>query len=203
MMKKYKEGDTIYLRGTVTSVDTGFRTKADMTYQVSFSNPKSSLTPSNKVWVDDNCVIEEPVKPVLPKDVADELEDAKKNNYTFVGYMNKAIVNDYDETNRFVYLADVSTDEMIKVFSDAWYNGYTVEKPKLYNLILNDDFKGKVICLFKPTGVDGVYASYEKNDINLKHNERYQFTQEEIDKYNEDFMIKNLDLNDYKVEVED
>lgn len=81
-------------------------------------------------------------------------------------------------------------------------NGYTTEKPKLYNLILSEDYyKGAVVCLYKPIQSYELYTISSINDDDLKHNKKYQFTQEEIDEYNKSFWIKNLDLNDYKVEV--
>ena len=80
--------------------------------------------------------------------------------------------------------------------------GDTVEKPKLYNLILSEDYyKGAVVCLYKPIQSYELHTISSINDDNLKHNKKYQFTQEEIDECNKSFWIKNLDLNDYKVEV--
>lgn len=192
MKLEYNVGDTIYVKGKIRDIDSG---DDYLPYRVKFEGNGISS------WLSEDSILEPPAKQMIPKGVADEIQQAKDMHLNFYMYIIK-FASDSATCDFALYncLTDVS-DEQFKILADAWYNGYTVEKPKLYNLILNDDFKGKVICLFKPIGVDGVYASYEKSDINLKHNEKYQFTQEEIDKYNEDFMIKNLDLNDYKVEV--
>ena len=79
--------------------------------------------------------------------------------------------------------------------------GDTTDKLQLYNLIFDNDLNGKIACLFKQPILDELWATYETSDINLKHDERYQFNQEEIDKYNNNFLMNNTDLNDYKVEV--
>lgn len=189
-MKNYKVGDTIYIKDTVVCIDLE---DTCITYR------------GHNGWIENDTVVDElptaePVKPVLSKAVADELETTKKLNVTFDGYIMRVIDNHYLYTNSHTFWMN-SDDGVIKILMDAWYNGYTVEKPKLYNLILNDDCNGQIICLFNPNGFDKLYTDSYTSDIDLKHDERYQFTQEEIDKYNEDFWIKNLDLNDYKVEV--
>ena len=79
--------------------------------------------------------------------------------------------------------------------------GDTTDKLQLYNLIFDDNFNGKIACLFKQPILDELWVAYETSDINLKYDENYQFNQEEIDKYNKNFLMKNTDLNDYEVEV--
>jgi len=207
MTKEHKVGDTIYVKCTIAQIDGDDHEKP---YGIKFVDWDYG-TPAwpNRSDIIDELPTAEPVKPVLPKKVADEMDFYKNAKFGLTMYLKDTVLNTTvtKATNKCLYsylsdklLQDVQDDRTMALIN-AWNNGYTVEKPKLYNLILNDDFNGKVICLFKPTGVDGVYASYEKSDINLKHNEKYQFNQEEIDKYNENFMIKNLNLNDYKVEV--
>lgn len=195
-MRDYKVGDTIYIKDTV-----------------------ADITPSDKIatyrgyyngWVATKTIIDElptaePVKPVLPKGVADELETIKKLNVTFDGYIMRVISDQPYYTNSHTFWIN-SDDGVIKILMDAWYNGYTVENPKLYNLILGTREDSPLQAAFlKITDWDD-NAHISLNAGSIPHDltiPQYQFTQEEIDKYNKNFWIKNLDLNDYKVEVKD
>lgn len=195
MTKKYKVGDTVYVKDTVVDIDTADN---DMTYRGSRCG---WLYKSNVV---DELPTAEPVKPVLPKDVADELEDAKKSAYNFFGFLRECNNKTYPETCHFMFYDTVSSDTQIKILSDAWYNGYTVEKPKLYNLILGtrDDSPLQAAFVKITDWDDNTYLSLNAGSI--PHDlaiPQYRFTQEEIDKYNKNFWIKNFDLNNYKVEV--
>ena len=127
MTKEYKVGDTIYVKGTVGRTDdTRNPCYVEFGYGVEGWIPRDNII--------DELPTAEPVKPVLPKEVTDELEDAKNNVLSFIGYMNTAIENDYCETNIFAFGEGANVNKMIKVLSDAWYNGYTVEKEKKYVL---------------------------------------------------------------------
>ena len=198
MTKKYKVGDTIYVKGKVKQVD------EDDEYPYSMVFNDSNYTDATDVWISDQAIVEPPAKPTLPKAVADELEQAKCDVKNFDWYI-KRVVNANSDLHYYPQSANYwfSCDEesVTAILLNAWNNGYTVEKPKLYNLIFDDNFNGKIACLFKQPILDEIWAAYETSDINLKYDENYQFTQEEIDKFNKDFMIKNTNLNDYKVEV--
>ena len=122
-MKDYKVGDTIYVKDTVVDIDTADN---DMTYQ---GGHFGWFYNSNVV---DELPVAEPVKPVLPKDVADELEDAKKSAYNFFGFLRDCNNKTYPETFHFMFYDTVSSDTQIKILSDAWYNGYTVEQVPRY-----------------------------------------------------------------------
>ena len=196
MTKEYKLGDTIYVKGTVGQIDGDDHEKP---YGIKFVDWDYG-TPAwpNRSDIIDELPTAEPVKPVLPKEVGEEL-DIAKSELPFDVYIGNIFGGVSSAKASYHYYFD-NANAIIKL-ADAWRYGYTVEKTKLYNLILNDDFNGKIICLFKLTLVDELWAAYNIGDTSLKHNEEYQFTQEEIDKYNKNFWIKNIDLNDYKVEV--
>ena len=86
---------------------------------------------------------------------------------------------------------------------EAFFNGYTVETEKKYNLILGTNTYGDTDALFKSNPCTDAVLCIDADTYadDLKRDKFYQFTQEEIDKFNKDFWIKNIDLNDYKVEV--
>lgn len=201
-MKNYKVGDTIAVKAKVIRATNG----SEMPYQVSYITgyDNDGLRRGNSFWVTDSEIVE-PVKPALPKGVADELEDAKKSAYNFFGFLRDCNNKTYPETCHFMFYDTVSSDTQIKILSDAWYNGYTVEKPKLYNLVFGFDSYYKERVAFYKAGSHGVDIAIdnETNDDSLKHDDSYQFTQEEIDKYNKNFWINNIDLNDYKELVAD
>ena len=193
MKLEYNVDDTIYVKGKIKKAD---ERSDKYPYGVVFDNSDIINT-----WISGQVIVEPPAKPTIPKGVADEIQQAKDMHLNFYMYIIK-FASDSATCDFALYncLADVS-DEQFKILSDAWYNGYTVEKSKLYNLVFNDDLNGKIACLFKQPILDELWVAYETSDISLKHDENYQFNQEEIDKYNKGFLIKNINLNDYKVEV--
>lgn len=202
-MKEYKVGDTIYVKGKVKAID-----NTALPYCVDFGNGNNFIDfESGTVWVtSDNMIDElptaEPVKPVLPKKVADELEIAKECKDSFDVYIMRIINGHTTYENSRVFWSN-SADGVIKTLMDAWNNGYTVETEKKYNLVLGTDTDDGTNALFKsnPCTDDALGLNTDTYADDLKMAEFYQFTQEEIDKYNKDFWIKNIDLNDYKVEV--
>ncbi|MGK4178832.1 DUF1642 domain-containing protein [Lapidilactobacillus dextrinicus] len=197
-MKKYDIGDDILVKGKVYGIDDS----GTYQYLVDFDKPFGNNT--SHYWVKNDYIVDElptaePVKPVLPKDVADEMEKAKEISLNLYGYLNSK----FPLTHSFVFDRLSERDERIKILSDAWYNGYTVEKEPVYNLILgfDPDESDRRLCnaLYKNHGELSIDAATDTYD--LRGDDDYQFTQEEIDKYNKSFWIKNIDLNDYKVEV--
>ena len=193
-MKEYKVGDTIYLKGKVKEID-----DTTLPYCVDFV--------SNKVWVTSDNIIDElptaePVKPALPKKVADELEIAKECKDSFDVYIMRIINGHNTYENSHVFWSN-SGDGVIKTLMEAWDNGYTVAKEKKYNLILGTETDGDINALVKnsPCTDAVLWLDTDTYADDLKLDKFYQFTQEEIDKYNKDFWIKNIDLNDYKIEV--
>lgn len=124
-MRDYKVGDTIYIKDTVNNIDE--------------HDPIGTYRGKYTGWFANRTIIDElppaePVKPVLPKDVADELEDAKKSAYNFFGFLRECNNKTYPETCHFMFYDTVSSDTQIKILSDAWYNGYTVEKEPRYKV---------------------------------------------------------------------
>lgn len=193
-MKNYKVGDTIYIKDTVNNID---EHDPIGTYRGKYTGWFANRT------IIDELPVAEPVKPVLPKEVADELEDAKKSAYNFFGFLREYNNKTYPETCYFMFYDTVSSDTQIKILSDAWYNGYTVEKPKLYNLILGKDGLDYTIAVVKTLQDKSktlISADVKRCDLTR---DRWQFTQTEIDELNNDFYIKNIDLNDYKELVTD
>ena len=201
MTKKYKVGDTIYVKGKVKQVD------EDDEYPYSMVFNDSNYTDASDVWISDQSIVEpskEQAQVTLPKDIADEMSFAKSiEGATFDDYIVRELIRSdykYSATKRMIQSLDVPN--AIEVLLNAWNNGYTIEKPKLYNLILSEDYyKGAVVCLYKPIQSYELNTISSINDDDFKHNKKYQFTQEEIDECNKSFWIKNIDLNDYKVEV--
>ena len=132
-------------------------------------------------------LIEEPEKVVLTKEQAEIVEEAYDSNYPAS------------------YIAGSSDDE--KLLMSAYVNGYTLAKEKKYNLILGTDTDDSTNALFKlnynPCTDNALGLDADTYADDLKLDKLYQFTQSEIDKYNKDFWIKGIDLNDYKVEVEE
>lgn len=194
-MKRYKVGDTIWSRDIVVDVDYG---ETDQMYRTRGNG-----------WIHNYTVVdgepkEEPVKPVLPKNVADEMEDYKATGFDLVDYFSafNECADDVKNSSKYAYdNTDEINNQRVANLANAWNNGYTVEKPKLYNLVLGKNMWGWPLALYKPTGNDNNLIAYPDAAPKYLRDSVYQFTQEEIDKYNKGFWIKDLDLNDYKVEV--
>lgn len=142
---------------------------------------------------------EEPEKVVVSEEEAEMLETAK--NPTF---RPSSVITSYSSCHGGWDLTSDLEDRLMR----AYVNGYTVAKEKKYNLVLGTDTDDGTNALFQlvnynPCTDDALGLNTDTYADDLKLDEFYQFTQEEIDKYNKDFWIKNIDLNDYKVEVTD
>lgn len=136
-------------------------------------------------------LIENPAPVVVSEEEAEILRMAKTSGHPY-GYI-------YAHTH-----TAVNEDRLMR----AYVNGYTVAKAKKYNLVLGSDTDDGTNALFKlvnynPCTDDALGLNTDTYADDLKLDELYQFTQEEIDKYNKDFWIKGIDLNNYKVEVEE
>ena len=194
-MKEYKVGDTIAINAKIVKTDIG----DDLPYQVSYRN-------GYPFWVNPKDVVE-PVKPKLPelpKGVADELKEAKDNKNNFYGFLRDCNSETYPKTEEFVFYSSFSSDQMIKVLSDAWYIGYTIKpEPTRYNLILGTDPADNRVAFFKNNGSVAIDCCTLYSDLD---EDAFQFTQKEIDGYNKDgasWLYNSLDLNNLKVEVEE
>ena len=131
-------------------------------------------------------LVEAQAKVVLTKEQAKIVEEA--HEATWPAYYITQHAFSYDDE---------------KLLMNAYINGYTVETENKYNLILGTGTDGDTNALFKsnPCTNAALLLDTDTYADDLKRDKFYQFTQEEIDKYNKDFWIKNIDLNDYKVEV--
>jgi len=196
--KKYKVGDTIYAKGKVKEIDSG---DEYLPYKVKFEDN------SIDSWLSKDSILEPPAKPTIPKGVADEIEDYKLKGFDLIDYFTSFNECAADVKNSSKYMCD-NTDKInnqrVANLANAWNYGYTVDKPKLYNLVLgydSDNNDGGTCNALNKRG-DGLFIDIcSLIDDDLKSDPDYQFTQEEIDKYNKNFWIKNIDLNDYKVVV--
>lgn len=124
-MKEYKTGDTIYVKCIIAQIDKNDHEKP---YGIKFVDREygTQAWPNRSVIIDELSTAE-PVKPVLPKEVADELEIAKKSNLSFDVYIVQIISGNADYYNSREFWIN-SSDDVIKTLMDAWNNGYTVEK---------------------------------------------------------------------------
>ncbi|WP_125607929.1 DUF1642 domain-containing protein [Lapidilactobacillus bayanensis] len=143
-MKDYKVGDTIYVKCTIVQIDENDHEKPCGIKFVDGAYGTQAWP--NRSAIIDELPTAEPVKPVLPKDVADEIQQAKDMRLNFYMYIIK-FAKDSATCDFALYncLADVS-DEQFKILSDAWYNGYTVEKESRYMVYVPGTNKDFVYC---------------------------------------------------------
>lgn len=126
-MRDYKIGDELLVKGKVYGIDDD---SGSYSYLVDFDKPFGT-SPSH-YWVRNNYIAdEEPVKPVLPKDIADEMASAKENGCNFYAYLDHSYT--YPATRNFIFTWS-HHDAQIKILSDAWYNGYTVDQEPRYKV---------------------------------------------------------------------
>lgn len=188
-MKNYKVGDTIYIKDTVNNID---EHDPIGTYRGKYTGWFANRT------IIDELPVAEPVKPVLPKGVADELETTKKLNVTFDGYIMRVIDNHYLYTNSHTFWMN-SDDGVIKILMDAWYNGYTIEPEKKYNVfapkswIAGHEVENRVVAFCKKNNGNIGYYQTCKQYLGAS---KYQFTIEEIKKYDLENFHKELVTDD-------
>lgn len=172
IMKKYKIGDTIYVKDTVADIDTDDN---DMTYRGSRCG---WLYKSNVV---DELPTAEPVKPVLPKGVADEITEWRNSPHYVAEdtYFDQLI---YEMISNSVESCLVKTrnsfiggDIGIKTLLDAWYNGYTVEKEPKYLV--------KVPTSWNNSSFQQYFQLHGKDMIQAPRGIATEFTNEELKKY--------------------
>lgn len=128
-MKDYKVGDTVYLKAFVANVD---KSDPEKTYGVNFVRGNYVI----QAWPDCEAIIDElpvaePVMPVLPKDVADELEDYKITGFDLVDYFSafNERADDVENSNKYAYdNTDEINSQRVANLANAWCNGYTIEK---------------------------------------------------------------------------
>lgn len=129
-MKNYKVGDTVYLKAFVANVD---KSDPEKTYGVNFVRGNYVI----QAWPDCEAIIDElpvaeQVKPVLPKDVANEMDLYKAASCALSTYLKGAALNatEAKATHQYLYsyLSDnLLRDTRVKTLVNAWCSGYTVE----------------------------------------------------------------------------
>lgn len=194
-MKDYKVGDTIYVKGTVGRTDdTRNPCYVEFGYGV-------------EGWISRDTIIDElptaePIKPVLPKKVGEELDIAKNElQSSFDGYITDVLDHQGSFRNSFEYYS--IHFEVIDKLADAWRYGYTVEKEPRYKVYV--------------TGTNKQYMYVKRGELAKAHNKKatpitpqsinnyltaggnrdlYWFTDEEITKFDLQDCEKELVADD-------
>lgn len=203
-MKDYKIGDELLVKGSVYGIDDS----GTYQYLVDFDKPFGNST--SHYWVKNDYIIDEPAKPEpttvsISADVATEMVMNRDSGWNFYGYLD-AVQEDATTWPATYAFAFEDPDNMF-ILAKAWFEGYTI-KDKLYNIILG---KNTIEVTDVSTDTEIAGLCHDKDGIHLDDNVfntdltnlGYRFTQKQIDEYNEDFWIKGIDLNNYKVEVKD
>lgn len=185
-MKNYKVGDTIYVKGKIVEID---HDDTDLPYCV-------NVGPINGIWPDRSDIIDElppaePVKPVLPKGVADELENYKSLYSTFHRYLHDSWSDKFAAPNSYLYLKN-SHDE--KILATAWYNGYTVEKEPTWYIKVPGKFVRPTYYAINDGSLAFGYLDEDKKGY--RDYSAHAFTNEEIKKYDLENFKKELVTDD-------
>jgi hypothetical protein len=122
------------------------------------------------IWVKKDDVIEiisqvhEPQKPVIPKFVAERLEECKRSGW----HLQKALysLDDDEKVGNWAYDEnDDLINENVDIFARAWLDGYQVEKEKLYTVEIPNPNSAGSRCQFsgccEKSGCDKQYACTE------------------------------------------
>lgn len=123
MKRKYKVGDTIYVEDTVVSID-----EYD---SIASYRGKYNGWFANKAIIDE-LPTAEPVKPVLPKNVADEMEAYKEYGDDFNEYIYNVMA--VPDTHYLIKTHDtfIRSNITVETLLNAWNNGYTIEQVPRY-----------------------------------------------------------------------
>ena len=125
--------------------------------------------------------IDEPQKVVIPKFVAEWIEECKRSGW----HLQKALYRLDDDEKVSDWAYDENDDliaEKVETFARAWLDGYEVEREKLYTVeIPNPNSKGNhKIYLCKDDTTGKVYLC--KGNFNPKKNKNLKLTEAEIRK---------------------
>ncbi|WP_051910482.1 DUF1642 domain-containing protein [Carnobacterium pleistocenium] len=116
--------------------------------------------------------LREPELPVIPQFIADYLDDFKKQNLTLGDALDTHFEDD-KQIHAWLYEdGEVRNDE---AFARAWLDDYTIEKEKLYKVVLTTS-EGRVLAKTIPDNI--VFISHVMDDGN-KHSKK-KFTEQEI-----------------------
>ena len=114
--------------------------------------------------------IDEPQKPVVPKFVAEWIEECKSKGV----YLCAAMSNDDNKT--FYWL---DTKEKQDIFARAWLDGYKIEQEKLYTVEIPNPNRAQAYALFR--GSKGTLIIIGAS-CNYKEKKEYKLTEAEIKK---------------------
>jgi len=190
--KKYKVGDTIYAKGKVKEIDSG---DDYLPYKVKFEDN------SIDSWLSKDSILEPPVKPVIPKGVADEIEEYKLKGVDLINYFSSISISGCDTKNSYNYVymnTHEVTESHIGTLADAWNNGYTVASELNYLAYLPlpvSDLKNHncaQLYHFDDQPILQVKWSPSKTTELQYKDERYQFTKEEIDQLRVDYQAVEI-----------
>ena len=121
--------------------------------------------------------IDEPKKVVVPKFVAEWLEEARAEEYSLYGAWE--MVKEGSEI--FWWLFDGHENNQ-DTFNRAWLDGYEVEQEKLYTVEIpnpNNEYSMNVLIRLPSSGKIALVALHKHNTSYLK-NKEYQLTEAEI-----------------------
>ena len=133
--------------------------------------------------------LDEPEKPVIPKFVAEWLTEARDDSlYGLLEIVNHLITTDYKWHEWWEREVKGETfSEVQSIIAKAVINGYKVEKePKFY--VLDNEDRPLLIKFFQgvmrtPSDIDPI------GEIEKKHIENIQFTEQEIKDYDERYLV--------------
>lgn len=113
----------------------------------------------------------EPKKVVIPKFVAEWIEDFKQTNYTIPELLSSCMTDEVDNWYH----------ENSEQFMRAWLDGYEVEREKLYTVEIpnpnEDEFLTVLVKAF-----DGKVFIDRTANVNWRHHKPFQLTEAEIRK---------------------
>lgn len=100
-------------------------------------------------------------KPEIPQFVADWIEYCKKRTLTLKGLFSNS------DTPAKIFDWIFGSDENCRLMAEAWINGYTVEKEKLYTVeIPNPNSCGGKLVLYKQQGTGNLILDMLNSNIN-------------------------------------
>lgn len=118
--------------------------------------------------------IDEPQKVVIPKIVADWIEECKKNCFSVSYALNRC--PEITDRHGFTSIFDQDT------FADAWVNGYEIELEKLYTVeIPNPNIIGNEVFVLMKNGFKNI-VMLKKFGVDWKKERGFQITEDEIKK---------------------
>lgn len=140
--------------------------------------------------------IDEPQKPVVPKFVAEWIEEAKEGECSLCTAFG--LVDGDSKNFDWLFNGDKSNQD---TFARAWLDGYTVEKEPLYTVEIPNPNEGQLsyVLMRKPGGNISINVVHSSNLDLLKNDKDLQLTESEIRKdfdwaWREGFMKEVTDL---------